>query len=240
MSYSSFRSIAGADNMIDFNEFLEMTRQTYPHLDQQTLYEIAQEKFALMDRNGDGRINYNEYTNAYNREKTPYGNFQSNYNPQYQQTPNQHRQYQPQRPSYNDFRNFAGADNMIDFNEFLEMTRQKYPFLDQQTLYEIAQEKFALMDRNGDGRINYNEFADAGLREMSNKQYYRPNGSMNQPNYRPPQPNPQNTYYPPPPNQQNYYPPPPHSSHNPPPFHQSGINNFFMKNPIDQPPPYGF
>ena len=75
--------------------------------------------------------------------------------------------------SYNEFRNVSGADKMIDFNEFVEITRQKYPHLDQQSIFEIARDKFALMDKNGDGRINYNEFAEAKFRENTNPINYQ-------------------------------------------------------------------
>ncbi|CAF0860287.1 unnamed protein product [Brachionus calyciflorus] len=108
MAYSNFRYAAGADNMIDFNEFLEITRQKYPHLDQQTLYEIAHEKFTLMDRNGDGKINYNEYANANIKENTPYGNpppyypppppHSNPYPPSHQPPQNFHQHYYPPPP----------------------------------------------------------------------------------------------------------------------------------------------
>ncbi|CAF1020948.1 unnamed protein product [Brachionus calyciflorus] len=79
MSYYEFRNFAGADNLIDFNEFLEITRQKYPHLDQQTIFEIARDTFSLMDKNGDGKINFNEYSEAKFRENTNPINFQQQY-----------------------------------------------------------------------------------------------------------------------------------------------------------------
>ncbi|CAF0818393.1 unnamed protein product [Brachionus calyciflorus] len=74
--------------------------------------------------------------------------------------------------SYYNFRNVSGADNLIDYNEFSELTRQKYPYLDPISLNEIAREKFALTDRDASGRINYNEFVDANYRNYMNPVNY--------------------------------------------------------------------
>ncbi|CAF1020966.1 unnamed protein product [Brachionus calyciflorus] len=75
--------------------------------------------------------------------------------------------------SYFEFRNVAGADNLIDFNEFLQVTRQKYPYLDMNSVYEIARDKFALMDRDRNGRISYDEFADAAFRNFTSPLNYQ-------------------------------------------------------------------
>ena len=80
MSYLKFRYIAGADNAIDRNEFYAREYGKYPYLDPYTMRRIADEKFALMDRNGDGRIDYREYRDAKRRRNYyNYGYYPSQY-----------------------------------------------------------------------------------------------------------------------------------------------------------------
>ncbi|RNA39579.1 hypothetical protein BpHYR1_012656 [Brachionus plicatilis] len=71
--------------------------------------------------------------------------------------------------SFSQFRNIAGIDHQIDFNEYFEYTRQKYPNIDKQTVYRIAKEKFAFIDRDKNNKIDYKEFVDAQKRK-----YYHP------------------------------------------------------------------
>ena len=61
MSYNEFRSIAGADNRIGLEEFITYERSKYPYRDPYEVRRNAEQKFYLMDRDGSGRIEYNEY-----------------------------------------------------------------------------------------------------------------------------------------------------------------------------------
>ncbi|RNA39555.1 hypothetical protein BpHYR1_012630 [Brachionus plicatilis] len=97
MSYNKFRFISGIDNSISFDEYLEYTRLQYPHLDPETIFQIAREKFVLIDRNGDNTINYREFVDSEFRENHyplfnsnfgygygpffPYNGFYHHYNP---------------------------------------------------------------------------------------------------------------------------------------------------------------
>ncbi|CAF0818373.1 unnamed protein product [Brachionus calyciflorus] len=109
MSYYEFRTVSGADNLIDFNEFLEITRQKYPHLDQQTIYQIAKDKYALMDKNADGKINYSEFAEAKFRQETNPINYQQ---PYVRQGPVMYAPTQtlPPPPSYQQYHQYHSFD----------------------------------------------------------------------------------------------------------------------------------
>ena len=67
--------------------------------------------------------------------------------------------------SYNKFRYISGIDNMIDRNEYNHYYQQRNPFSHPGSNFINSQREFSLMDRNGDGRIDYHEFRDAEMRK---------------------------------------------------------------------------
>ena len=139
--------------------------------------------------------------------------------------------------SYNKFRYIAGIDGKINFDEYLEYTRQEYPHLDYGPVYKIAREKFALMDRNGSGRIEYHEFVDAEMRNRPPGSYYPPRTPPSTPNY----PFPDNGYFPShnnPPYHGNYYQPnnhPSSSGYNTNNFQYHSSNNYYSSQYNSQP-----
>ena len=77
MSYYNFRNIAGMDHLIDRNEYAAYKQATNPYTDPYTNYRHANHEFSLMDRNGDGRVDYYEYADAQRRK---YGHYPQHYN----------------------------------------------------------------------------------------------------------------------------------------------------------------
>lgn len=67
--------------------------------------------------------------------------------------------------SYSEFRRVAGIDHQIDFNEYFEYTRRKYPNMDKQTVYRVAKDNFSLIDRDRNNKIDYKEFSEAEARK---------------------------------------------------------------------------
>lgn len=66
--------------------------------------------------------------------------------------------------SYHLFRSIAGIDSLIDRNEFATFNQMMNPFNDYFSNMIQSNMQFSLMDRNGDGRIDFWEFADAQRR----------------------------------------------------------------------------
>ncbi|RNA34654.1 hypothetical protein BpHYR1_049314 [Brachionus plicatilis] len=66
--------------------------------------------------------------------------------------------------SYHMFRSIAGIDSLIDRNEFAAFNQMMNPYNDYFTNMLQSNIQFSLMDRNGDGRIDFWEFADAQRR----------------------------------------------------------------------------
>lgn len=73
--------------------------------------------------------------------------------------------------SYEKFRYISGIDNMIDRNEYTSYYQSNNPYSHPYTNYRNAQDEFSLIDRNGDGRIDYYEFRDAEQRKYGHGYY---------------------------------------------------------------------
>ncbi|CAF0936811.1 unnamed protein product [Brachionus calyciflorus] len=67
MNLEEFRAIAGIDNLIDLDEFIQYEKLRNPSLDEFIVRENAIEKFALIDRDNSGKINLNEFNDALKR-----------------------------------------------------------------------------------------------------------------------------------------------------------------------------
>lgn len=76
--------------------------------------------------------------------------------------------------SYEKFRYISGIDNLIDRHEYSAYYQRKHPFANPYSNYRNSQDEFSLIDRNGDGRIDYYEFRDAEIRKH---RYYSGNYS---------------------------------------------------------------
>lgn len=63
------------------------------------------------------------------------------------------------------FRQISGIDDLIDRNEFEAYHQYQYPYLDPISNRIHANYVFSLIDRNGDNRIDFYEFADAERRK---------------------------------------------------------------------------
>ena len=73
--------------------------------------------------------------------------------------------------SYDEFRNIAGADNRIGLDEFVSYEQSKYPYKDPYEVRKLVEQKFYIMDIDGNGRIDYNEFYNALMRVYESHQH---------------------------------------------------------------------
>ena len=80
MSYYNFRNVSGIDNQIDRNEYNAYQQITHPYTDPYTNARHANQEFNLVDRNRNGKIDYNEFADAEQRKNGYYpGNLTSGY-----------------------------------------------------------------------------------------------------------------------------------------------------------------
>jgi hypothetical protein len=63
----SFRAAAGIDQKLDLNEFIALYSQMHPQTQGSQFQQLAANAFVAMDTNRSGRINLNEFLEAYSR-----------------------------------------------------------------------------------------------------------------------------------------------------------------------------